>query len=231
MTDDDAREQAARELDERIGIRLAQRGLRRCGCPKRNGEPCHSIIRLETPYCPAHDPDRSERELRELLEYDARERKQAAADAARRDAAYALQLPAKQAQLEELQRQLALHEHYVRDARERREALTQGIVDLARQRAEFRARCTQGALALLDRAQLYLGMQAENMTPEICDLMVRTAAELTNHRREQRLEALDRQEKTSRAAQAWPPTFVERTPAERVAIYRNGSRDPDSDTD
>jgi len=226
---DPTKQAAELERQKKIATRLKRRGLKYCGCPKRTGDPCFTIIRKDAAYCPAHDPTRVERDALALLEYDERTRKQAIADAARREAALALELPAKERQLEQLRRDIAEAEQQLRDNQWKRDELTQGLVALARERADFKADCHQSIEALLQRVTTYLETRDDELSPERCSLMVQCADAITNHQREQRL-----------AKQAARPTPRQAAPqsaraehirngasaAERLARYRD-----DRDTD
>jgi len=224
---DPTKQAAELERQKKIAARLKRRGLKYCGCPKRStGDPCFTIIRKDAAYCPAHDPTRIEREALALLEYDSTTRKQAIADAARREAAIAGELPAKERQLQQLRTEIVQAEQQLRETQWKRDELTRGIVTLERERADFRADCEQSIVGLLRRATTYLDTPDSELSPELCELMIKCAAELTNHQRETRL-AKEAARTTQAAPQ--PPAPSARaedirngaTPAERLARYRN----------
>lgn len=223
---DPTKQAAELERQKKIAARLKRRGLKYCGCPKRTGDPCFTIIRKDAAYCPAHDPTRIEREALSLLEYDSATRKQAIADAAQREATLGRQLPAKEQMLQQLRVEIVEAEQQLREIQWKRDELTRGIVTLERERADFRADCEQSIAGLLRRATAYLEARDDELSPELCALMVQCAAELTNHQREARLakEAA----RTTQAAPQPPATSARAedirngaTPAERLARYRD----------
>lgn len=213
-----------KQRQAKLAARMALRGLKYCGCPKRSGGDCQSVIHLNQNTCAHHDPDRMQSSALELIEYEKRAA-EAAIDAAKKRAAeLAVDVPrwesyvqALRAEVQEIKSSLSTQ----------REALTLHTVTLQRKQAEFRAQHEGAADALLRRAQAYLGLQDDQLSPDIAAEMVRCAEAITNHQREQRLARLSDARPVPELAA--PASSAERirdagSPAERLTVYRRAGR-------
>jgi len=184
-----------------------QRGRRRtkyCGAPTSKGTKCRFVLYADGGRCPRHDPAAQRQRALELVEFE----QKAKALAIEKAAAIAADLP----RLLEAKRELVLLDDRIRTARRALDTLTTTAAELERWVKETEARATTTVDELLQRANVYLRAHSADMTPELCDLVLRCADAIATQARELR--------QTKFGTPIIDQINGARSVAERVAAYR-----------